>query len=265
MSKSGPSANAARRVSAASRLTPRLMLPDRTIGAWRAAASIWSRSSALRPVVPITSAMRACAASPASSTLAAGEEKSTIASASSRSGSGSATIARLLAGQPASMAGSAPSQGESRRSSAPVSLSPSDSWIVLTTMRPMRPAAPLTISLIAAIQSPKASAWLRAAVTFGDDEVHRRRSVAQFRRGAMFLGVVAGERGLVVAKLDDDIARRRLARGDDMLAGADQEAGPEFGERDGVRLDVLLVDLGIVHVHAGDPVALWHRQTPSTR
>ena len=50
-----------------------------------------------------------------------------------------------------------------------------------------------------------------------------------------------------------------------MLAAADQEAGPEFGERDGVGLDVLLVDLGIVHVHAGDPVSLRHRQTPSTR
>ena len=76
-----------------------------------------------------------------------------------------------------------------RRSSAPVSSSPSDSWIVLTTMRPMRPAAPLTISLIAAIQSPASSARRQAVVTFGDDEVHRRRGVAQFRRGAIFLGL----------------------------------------------------------------------------
>ena len=38
MSKSSPKADAARRVSAARRLTPTLMLPERTIGAWRAAA-----------------------------------------------------------------------------------------------------------------------------------------------------------------------------------------------------------------------------------
>ena len=55
MSKSSLSADAARRVSAARRLTPTLMLPERTIGAWRAAASILSRSSSLKPVVPITS------------------------------------------------------------------------------------------------------------------------------------------------------------------------------------------------------------------
>ena len=63
--------------------------------------------------------------------------------------------ARFLvrAGQPASSAGSCPSHGESSRSSAPASLTPSDSWIVRTTMRPMRPAAPLTISLMSAISA----------------------------------------------------------------------------------------------------------------
>ena len=71
------------RTSRASRLTPRLMLPERTIGAWRAAAAIWARSASVRPVVPTTWAMRAWAASAADSTLAAGAEKSTIPSASS--------------------------------------------------------------------------------------------------------------------------------------------------------------------------------------
>ena len=56
------SACAAWRTSTASRLTPRLILPDLTIAAWRAAAAIFSSSSAESPVVPMMWAMRACAA-----------------------------------------------------------------------------------------------------------------------------------------------------------------------------------------------------------
>jgi hypothetical protein len=45
--------------------------------------------------------------------------------------------------------------GDDRKAARGTSrFSPSDSWMVLTTMRPMRPAAPLTISLISAIALP---------------------------------------------------------------------------------------------------------------
>ena len=63
MSKSSASsARAACSTSTASRLTPRLILPDLTIVAWRAAAAIFALSSAEQPVVPMTWTMRACAA-----------------------------------------------------------------------------------------------------------------------------------------------------------------------------------------------------------
>ena len=80
------------------------MLPERTIGACRAAAAMRSRSSPDRPVVPMTWTMRAWAARAAISTVAAGAEKSTIPSAFSSSASGSFEIATPAAGRPASHA-----------------------------------------------------------------------------------------------------------------------------------------------------------------
>jgi hypothetical protein len=49
------------------------------------------------------------------------------------------------------------------------------------------------------------------------------------------------------------VALRRLEG-----ATAHQEAGAEACEHRAVALRVLLVALGVVHVHAGDPVALGH-------
>ena len=59
MSNSEPSARATCAVRAASRLTPRLILPALTMVAWRAAASILASSASERPVVPMTWTMRA--------------------------------------------------------------------------------------------------------------------------------------------------------------------------------------------------------------
>ena len=53
MSNSSSSVFATRLVSAASRLTPRLMLPDLTMTARRAAVAISASSSEVRPVVPM--------------------------------------------------------------------------------------------------------------------------------------------------------------------------------------------------------------------
>ena len=127
------------------------MLPERTIGAWRAAAAILARSASVRPVVPTTWAMRAWAASAAISTLAAGAEKSTIPSAFSVAGSGSSLIRIPLAPTPASRPASAPSAAAPWRSIAAASVTPGVSAIALISIRPMRPAAPVTINRMSAI------------------------------------------------------------------------------------------------------------------
>ena len=54
--------------------------------AWRAAAAIFASSSAEQPVVPMTWTMRACAARPANSTVAAGAVKSSTPSALAKAG-----------------------------------------------------------------------------------------------------------------------------------------------------------------------------------
>ena len=92
MSKSASSASATLRVSAVSRLTPRLMLPAVMMVAWRAAAAILASSSGLRPVVPKTCTMRALAARPANSTVALGTVKSSTASTLANSSSGSSVM-----------------------------------------------------------------------------------------------------------------------------------------------------------------------------
>src|SRR5579872_1310636 len=151
MSASSPSAAATLRVKAARRLTPRLILPERTIAAWRAAASILFRSSSESPVVPMTWTMRACAASAANSTLAAGEEKSTMPSALTTAASASAATGTPSRSSPASAPASAPSAGEFSRSKAAARTTPFVSTIVLISIRPMRPAAPVTTSRISVI------------------------------------------------------------------------------------------------------------------
>ena len=70
MSKELSSVLATRRVSAASRLTPRLILPDLTITAVLAASLILASSAALKPVVPMMCTLPALAASAAKATVA---------------------------------------------------------------------------------------------------------------------------------------------------------------------------------------------------
>src|ERR1700760_2567582 len=76
---------------------------------------------------------------------------------------------------------------------------------------------------------------------------------------------MTSECGLVVAKLDDDVALRRLATSDDMLAAANQKARSVFRKRRGVGLDVFLIALGIMHVDMDDPVAFGHEGSYSKR
>ena len=92
MSKSASSAAATLRVSAVSRLTPRLMLPALMMVAWRAAASTFASSAGFIPVVPSTCTMRALAASAANSMEAAGTVKSSTASTLANSSRGSSVM-----------------------------------------------------------------------------------------------------------------------------------------------------------------------------
>ena len=128
------------------------MLPERTIVAWRAAASNLARSPGEKPVVPITCTIRACAASTAKAMLVAGVEKSMMPSASTTEASASSVTVTPAEAQPASVPTSCPSAGELARSSAPESTRPSVSPMRRTIVRPMRPAAPTTTSRMSAIE-----------------------------------------------------------------------------------------------------------------
>ena len=76
------------------------MLPARTIGAWRAAAESFLRSSADSPVVPMTWTARACAASSAKATVAAGAVKSITACARAIASTGSSVTMTPAAAPP---------------------------------------------------------------------------------------------------------------------------------------------------------------------
>ena len=68
------------------------------------------------------------------------------------------------------------------------------------------------------------SAWLRTVVAFDDHEIRRARGVAKLRGLTILLGIVAGERGRVVSKLDHDVARPSMPSLDDVLPSAHEEA-----------------------------------------
>ena len=151
MSKELSSVLATRRVSAASRLTPRLILPDLTITALLAASLILASSAALKPVVPMMCTLRPLAASAAKATVADGAVKSIMPSALSSSGPASPLSLTPFSGVPASVPASQPISGERASSSAPLSAKPLMSTIALTSVRPIRPPAPATTSRISAM------------------------------------------------------------------------------------------------------------------
>ena len=102
----------------------------------------------VRPVVPITCETRAWAASAAISTRRRGRGK--VEDAFSVQQRGERIVGDLHAGRADARErpASSPSAGEPARSIAAASVTPGVSAIVLTSMRPMRPAAPVTTSRI---------------------------------------------------------------------------------------------------------------------
>ena len=122
------------------------MLPDFMIAVFVAASAILASSSADVPVVPMMCTRCVSAASVASATVAAGTVKSTMPSAARLPGRTSLMTFTRLGGSPASTPESSPRNGEPSPSVAPASTSPGVSAIALTSVRPMRPPAPATIS-----------------------------------------------------------------------------------------------------------------------
>src|SRR5436190_20309340 len=76
--------------------------------------------------------------------------------------------------------------------------------------------------------------------------------------GLVFRRVVAGHRGLVVGKLDHDIARATLSFNAVELAAAHDETAAEFLEDRGIGRHVRLVAFIVVNVDASDPEAFCH-------
>jgi hypothetical protein len=93
----------------------------------------------------------ALAASAAKKTVAAGAVKSTMPSALSISAPASPTSLTPFSGMPASVPASQPISGERASSSAPASAKPLVSAMALTSVRPIRPPAPVTIKRMSAI------------------------------------------------------------------------------------------------------------------
>src|SRR6185312_8593678 len=295
MSKAASSVLATRLVSAASRLTPRLILPDLTMTVVFAASAIFASSAAEQPVVPMTCTLPALAASATRATVAAGTVKSTMPSALSRSDAASAVIVTPLAPMPASSPASLPRSGDPAPSMAPASARPLVSAMAFTSVRPMRPPAPATISRMSDIcarswtlregiaagggdchlsppipsfqgaaesREPGMTLRLRAVVALDDDEIRHRMRLPYLDIRLVFRRIVAGERGGVVGKLDHHVARARRAFRVLELARAHDEAAAEFLEDGVVGERVGLVALVAVHVDAPDPVSLGHSIAP---
>src|SRR5437764_2647797 len=273
MSNSSPSAAATCFVITASRLTPRLMLPDFMIAVFFAASAIFASSAGEQPVVPMMCARCVSAASAASFTVAAGIVKSRMASAAMVSGRTSLVTTTRFGGKPASTPESWPRCGEPSPAVAPTSARPGVSAIALMSVRPMRPPAPATISPMSDMTSSvlrggysdaqaKCQLGLRAVVALDHDDIAGRMRRAQLDRGLIFGRVVASKRGRIVLELEHDIARADLALGILELAAAHQEFRTVFAQGLGIRCDVVLIAVRIADIDVDDPVAFRHRMPP---
>src|SRR6185437_4267826 len=277
MSNELSSVFATRFVSAASRLTPRLMLPDLTITALLAASLIFASSAALSPVVPMMCSLPALATSLANSSVALGAVKSTMPSAFESNGPASPVNLTPFSGSPASTPASQPTSGERASSMAPASTNSSLSAIALTSVRPIRPPAPATTSRISAIgQLPKT--WrrysagagkrrlrLQAVVTLDNHDIRGGMRLAQLHVRLIFRRIVASERGRIVLKLDDYVAGARVALDAFELAGAHDVTRSVFLEYRLIAHGVGLVALVAFHIDSPDPVTLRHAPLPMIR
>src|SRR6201987_461346 len=258
MSKLWSSDCAARLTSAASRLTPRLILPDFTTMARAVTLRITASSEADRPVVPMTVTMPRWAAIATLAMVAAGTVKSRMPSASADSAHRSADSLMPLAGRPARMPASLPRRSDPGASSAPVSTAPGVSAMTRVSARPIRPPAPATIKRMSAMVFPSPAllagahrsgnrgagsatahpplegggrqSRLRAVIAFDDDELGRRMLRSPLDVLLIFSRAIAGHRRLIVGEFDHDIACAALALDALELAAAYDKAPAELLE-----------------------------------
>src|SRR4051794_14869009 len=182
-----------------------------------------------------------------------------IPSAFSSSGAASPLKAIPFPPSPASSPASLPRSGEFAFSVAPASTSPGVSAIALTSVRPMRPPAPATISRMSDMElsplserysdgKPHCQLRLRAVIPLDDDHVPGRMRRAQ-RDGVLIFGrVVAGERGRIIRKLEHDITRACLAFGVLELPAAHEKLRTEFAQRLGIRRHIGLVAIRVADI-----------------
>src|SRR5690606_34468636 len=103
---------------------------------------------------------------------------------------------------------------------------------------------------------------LRAVIALDDDEVAFAVGATHRHQALIFRRIVAGERGVVVPELDDDVARARGAFLLFEMAGADQEPRAVFMKDRAVLGDILLVAVHVVNIDPRDPVCLGHPVLP---
>src|SRR5262252_5512628 len=285
MSKSSSSVFATCLTSAASRLTPILMLPDLTITARFAACSISFSFSPVSPVVPMMWTQPLRAVCSAKARVAAGTVKSRSPSAWASNGSMSVVTATPLLPSPASSPASRPMTADEAASTAPARIAPSVAAMAWTSVRPMRPPAPATISrmsdmaslrqfglrysevgmrrkvtrLTAARPSSRTRALRLCVTALDDEEIELGFAFAQRSRGLVVRRAVAIERGPIARKFEHDGAPTHLALHHLLLAAAHQEAPAIFGERRHVGGHVGLVTLGLGDIDVRDPVAFAGR------
>src|SRR5262245_25690482 len=292
MSKSSSSVFATCLTSAASRLTPMLMLPDLTITARFAACSISFSFSPVSPVVPMTWTQPLRAVCSAKASVAAGTVKSRSPSAWASSGSTSVVTATPFLPSPASSPASRPITAEEAASTAPARTAPSVAAMAWTSVHPMRPPAPATISRMSDMASLQ-PIWLRVyrgrdakesnaphpprvssvdvglaprrhplglrVTAFDDEEIELGFAFAQRGRGLVLRRAVAIERDPIARKFEHDGAPAHVTLHHLTLAAAHQEAPAIFTEGRHVGDHVSLVTLGLGDIDVRDPIAFAGR------
>src|SRR5258705_11001284 len=107
--------------------------------------------------------------------------------------------------------------------------------MAFTSVRPMRPPAPATISRMSGIVFLRLragiSARLRAVIALDDHDVAGRMRRTQSDRRLIFGRVVAGKRGRVVLELEHHVARAARALGIFRLTAAYEKFRAVFAER----------------------------------
>src|SRR6516162_7824318 len=283
MSKLASSDCATRLTSAASRLTPRLILPDFTTTAREVTLLITASSEADKPVVPIICTRPRWAAIATLAMVAPGTVKSRMPSAFADSAHKSAESLMPFSGRPASTPASFPRRLEPGASSAPVSTAPWVSAMTRVSVRPIRPPAPATINRMSAMAYPLTrpiagaghsgnrrglrtrprGSGLRAVIALDDNQVGDGMRLPDLDVLLVFRRAITGECRVIVGKFDHDVARTALAFHAREPAAAHDVAPTETLEDCGIRGGVGFVAFLIVNVDATDPVTFCHVLSPS--